>query len=284
MKTITEKSVSDMRKLNPKRCCFEEDKSKTHNHGITDDSKSFIVPFSETIKKIFEKDTNLELSQKSGTDEFYRVIKPGTELGEIKDWEKRQGSRIYLRDCLSLSIAMSINISNDPEKRVNDTGHTLMGKFVNDGKWSKSQSAINEIVKEATKAIQDLPYYKDTKLICSVPNSGDNFNLPCSVTSLLSDDIEIQDITDGFVFGSPKANLKNSLRDEKWNELEKAQISFDVKKFNVEGKNIILIDDLYQSGTTIQYIAMKLQLAGACEVYGLCFLKTRGDKDNKGAL
>ena len=284
MKKITEKSVSDMHKLNPKRCCFGEDKSEIHNHGITGDSKSFIVPFSETIKKIFEKDTNLELSQKSGTDEFYRVIKPDTELGKIKDWEKKQGSRIYLRDCLSLSIAMSINISDDSEKQASDSGHTVMGDFVYYGKWYKNQNAINEIAKEATKAIQELPYYKDTKLICSVPNSGDNFDLPRRVTSLLSANIGIQDITDGFTFGGPKANLKASPYDEKWNELEKAQISFDVKKNNVEGKNIILIDDLYQSGTTIQYIAMKLQLAGACEVYGLCFLKTRGDKDNKGAL
>ena len=281
MKKITEKSVSDMHKLDSKRCCFGEDKSKTHNYGITDDSKFFIVPFSETIKKIFEKDTNLELSQKSGTDEFYRVIKPGTELGKIKDWEKKQGSRIYLRDCLSLSIAMSINISDDSEKQASDSGHTVMGNFVYYGKWRKSQNAINEIAKEATKAIQYLPYYKDTKLICSVPNSGNNFDLPRSVTSLLSENIGIQDITDGFTFGGSKPDLKASPYDEKWNELEKAQISFDVEEFNVEGKSVILIDDLYQSGTTIQYIAMKLQQAGTREVYGLCFVKTRGDVDNR---
>ncbi len=50
--------------------------------------------------------------------------------------------------------------------------------------------------------------------------------------------------------------------------------------FNVKDKTIILIDDKYQSGITIQYIAMKLQQAGAHEVYGLSFVKTLRDKDN----
>ena len=75
--------------------------------------------------------------------------------------------------------------------------------------------------------------------------------------------------------------MKNSSVDEKGNVWETAQVSFQSNsELNVKDKTVILIDDKYQSGITIQYIAMKLQQAGACEVYGLSFIKTLSDTDN----
>ena len=75
--------------------------------------------------------------------------------------------------------------------------------------------------------------------------------------------------------------MKNSSVDEKGNVWESAQVSFQSNsELNVKDKTVILIDDKYQSGITIQYIAMKLQQDGTCEVYGLSFVKTLSDADN----
>lgn len=41
-----------------------------------------------------------------------------------------------------------------------------------------------------------------------------------------------------------------------------------------------MIDDLYQSGLTINYIAEELRAAGAHEVFGLAAVKTLRDDDN----
>ena len=88
----------------------------------------------------------------------------------------------------------------------------------------------------------------------------------------------------GFVFKGPKSSAKQFKIKKKWDVWEDAQVSFQKgRALNVEGKTIVLIDDKYQSGTTIQYIAMKLQDAGAREVYGLCFVKTLRDTDNDKA-
>ncbi|MBF0334071.1 MAG: nickel-dependent hydrogenase large subunit, partial [Alphaproteobacteria bacterium] len=43
---------------------------------------------------------------------------------------------------------------------------------------------------------------------------------------------------------------------------------------------VILIDDKYQSGVTLQYVASRLYQAGARRVYGLCAVKTMRDTDN----
>jgi len=98
---------------------------------------------------------------------------------------------------------------------------------------------------------------------------------------LVSAKIGKQDITGGFVFDGIKSSVKKSTFDGKWNVWESAQVSFqNSSAFNVNDKTVVLIDDKYQSGITIQYIAMKLQQAGVHEVYGLSFVKTLRDTDN----
>lgn len=44
--------------------------------------------------------------------------------------------------------------------------------------------------------------------------------------------------------------------------------------------SVILIDDKYQSGTTINFVASILRGAGAGAIYGLCIVKTARDTDN----
>ena len=86
-------------------------------------------------------------------------------------------------------------------------------------------------------------------------------------------------ITGHFHFGAEKKSVKSATLDDKWTAWEEAQLTFD--GVDITDKKIILIDDKYQSGTTIQYIAMKLQKAGAYQVYGLSMAKTMRDTDNQ---
>ena len=68
---------------------------------------------------------------------------------------------------------------------------------------------------------------------------------------------------------------------KKWAMWEETGLNFQkTSSADVTHKSVLLIDDVYQSGTTMQFVAMKLQEAGAGEVYGLCLTKTLGDYDN----
>lgn len=46
---------------------------------------------------------------------------------------------------------------------------------------------------------------------------------------------------------------------------------------DLEGKNILLVDDLYKSGLTMQYVAMMLKNAGCSRVFGLTLVKSLGN-------
>lgn len=42
-------------------------------------------------------------------------------------------------------------------------------------------------------------------------------------------------------------------------------------------QNILLVDDLYKSGLTMQYVAMMLKNAGCSRVFGLTLVKSLGN-------
>jgi predicted amidophosphoribosyltransferase len=50
--------------------------------------------------------------------------------------------------------------------------------------------------------------------------------------------------------------------------------AFAIQKSNVKGQRILLIDDIYDSGATINECARVLKAAGAAKVYALTLTKT----------
>lgn len=271
MKEITKDSVLAAREQSPRRKCFADEsgvqKRKTN--------PTFSVAI-ESAKKVFESQTGLELIESQKYKNYWRYLDQ-KEIEIAEEWEKSQGNLIYLRDCLSLSVAIDKNFTDNTSGQ-----YTTMGSLEHDGKHNKDQNTVNQLADRVSQIAQGLPYYKDADLICSVPPRPDkDFDLPSSVTSLVSGKIGKQDVTGGFIFGGRKTSVKTSTIDEKWNVWERAQVSFqNSPAFNINDKTVILIDDKYQSGITIQYIAMKLQQAGAYEVYGLSFVKTLRDTAN----
>ena len=272
MDEISKNSVLEAHKQEPRRKCFA-DKSGIRKYK---DRWTFSVKI-ESAKKIFEEQTGLVLYYNSDYDNYWRYTEEEDEIEVIRNWEKNQGSLIYLHDCLTLSIAIESNFKNNTPGE-----YTTMGQLEYNGKHNHDQSAISQISDRVSDLIQHLPFYKDADLVCSVPSASyKNSDLPSSVTTLVSKKIGKQDVTAGFIFKGTKSSVKSIKYDEKWDVWEKAQVSFQNNSvISVDDKTIILIDDKYQSGVTIQYIAMKLQKAGAYEVYGLSFVKTFSDTDN----
>ena len=275
MKEITREAVSEKHDLEPRRRCFASHTGLQLNKK--NGSRSFSVNFSESIRPILTAQTGLALFYSQQYNNYYRVIYSDEELELISSWEKKLGSRVFIRDCLYASIALDTNFVDNTSGQRTD-----IGNLEHRGKNSQDQDAINKLTDIVVQTIDELPYYNDADLICSVPPHPDKeFDLPSKVTSLVSSKTDKQDVTKGFVFGGQKSSVKTSTIDEKWDVWEGAKISFqNSSAFNVNNKTVVLIDDKYQSGITIQYIAMKLQQAGAHQVYGLSFVKTLRDTGN----
>lgn len=261
----------------PRRICFQTTHAGQPKRSNPPYVGTFNVPFFETVGRIFEADCGLELfGNRNFQGTYWRSIQQDDEFTKIEAWVQRQGTRVFLRDCLDLSLALGMNIAHGeggPE------GHTRLGALEARAKTAPDESAITELVKDFAATICDLPGYKDAKLITAVPpRPGKTYDLPSILAARLAAALSLTDLTGRFHFTHPKGTVKEALIEDKWAAWEQSGLSFAPA---LERRPpVIVIDDKYQSGTSIQYVASVLRAAGAGEALGICAVKTLRDTDN----
>ena len=249
--------------VHPRRTCLSVSQ---HIHNYF-----FNPPFKKAIEAFFYS----EFKKKFGINKNgkYYVKCGGYDLNQIISWVNKYQNVIFINDALPLSLVLSFYKRKDAD----GWKYTKLGNIVNAIKYRKDFSRLSYITETAAYAISSFPYYKDADCICAIPPSqGKDFDLPSHIASDLSSKVSKQNISQ-FVVAGNKKQLKQTPLDDKITELFNWDVSINT---DIRGKKIILIDDLYQSGATMMYIAMKLQTAGASAVYGLSMVKNLTNSDN----
>lgn len=275
MLPITLERFLEQRGKEPKRRIFEE---HTAVHQKTSGKHYFRPPFPESIKLIFEAETDYRLNGGSEPDNWYYYLNTEAELERAKAWEVAQGSRVFLRDCLSCSLALSLNM-----KDVQTGTRTEFGELEYQAKSHECEASTNALVDLLSAAIKELPFYNNTRLIAAVPARPGKTtrDLPGALASRLAAKLGLTDLTSHFRYGGPKDQLKEMPLAERWAAWEGAKLSLSAEgAATLKNQPVILIDDKYQSGVSVSFVAMVLQQFGASEVYGLYAVKTMRDSDN----
>lgn len=238
----------------------------------------FRPPFPESIRPVFEADTGLRLWQGNEPDNWYCYLRSEADQATVRQWVTAQGARVFLRDCLSCSIALDHNFipNSDPQK------FTPIGQLEHDAKQHQDKSSITKLMELYIEAIRSLPPYASASAITAVPaREGKPFDLPTVLAASIADQLGLEDITPLFQYAGDKGQLKETRYGERWEKLNEAQLGMRPEAAaKVSRKAIILVDDKYQSGVTANYVAMVLQQHGAARVCGLYAVKTWGDRDN----
>jgi hypothetical protein len=206
-----------------------------------------------------------------GEPAIWVPIRTDDEFEKLEEWVKEQGDRIFLRDSLAISVALSVN-------KVSKESYTTVGALECKAKNDEDQTAIEKLTELCADAIFELAHYKDTLHIAAVPPSaGKSFHLPTEICTRLATGWGLNNISSEFSRVQKKP-LRDLVLGSKWEEWESTGLRMNRELTN---QDVILIDDLYQSGTTLQFVAMKLQEAGARNVFGLCLVKSWRDTDNQ---
>lgn len=196
----------------------------------------------------------------------------------VEEWEHQQGTRVFLRDCLSCSIALDYNYTD------NTSGtHTAIGQLEYDAKNDNDESAISALAELFCNTINSLPFYKSSPLIAAVPARPGKTtpDLPTELARRIALERKLTDLTPHFQYGGQKGQVKEMLQAQRWPAWEAAALTLTPEGAqSIEGQPVILIDDKYQSGVSVNFVAMILQQFGASEVYGLYAVKTLRDTDN----
>jgi predicted amidophosphoribosyltransferase len=156
--------------------------------------------------------------------------------------------------------------------------YTKMGSAEHQAKANGDAAAVRYLTDRCLAAVTNLVLYNKCDSVCAVPPSPRKvWDLPEEITKHVAKKSQKEDISPLVRFHKAKQGVKALALCDKWGAVESAQL---VVSHNIKGRKIILIDDKYQSGTTLQFVASKLFAAGASEVLGLSCVKTWRDTDN----
>lgn len=269
---ISRDSVEKNLQQRPRRICFET----THQNALKEKPGekwlgSFSVPFRESVYPLFHKMTHLDLWHSKEHGNWWRSLKTPEEVETARKWIVAVQPLVFLRDTMALSIALA-------EHQVSEGGRSAIGELEKRAKYDGDRGAIEKLTQHCIEITGSLPYYSNVDAVCAVPpRQGKGFDLPTEIAARLAKAIDRPDATSFLSWVKQKPSLKDEQFEKKWATLEAVGL-----KCNTElgKKKVLLIDDLYQSGITMQFVAMSLIGAGATHVYGLALVKSRRDSDN----
>lgn len=231
-----------------------------------------VLPFVESFEAIAQNILSLDrfLFPSQFGNSFYRQIYSEEEYKKLETFINHFKEIVYLRDTLDLSIALSMH-ETEPGKR------TLLGEHEFMVKYRSEQLDTNTdkdaLVAEMQRCLEEMPYFKDADYICAVPSSKPFMK---EIINELSG-FGFIDISNKVSWQNKSGSLKNvETADEKLDMIQLWNLQF-AENIDLKGKTILLVDDMYQSGVTMQYIAMRMKESGAKRVFGMALVKSLGN-------
>lgn len=258
----------------PKRICF----NTTHQGALQRVNipnntvvGTINIPFDESIRCFIENETGVRVIEKNN-GKYWCPANSQDEYSKLQKFFEKYKEAVFLRDTLDCSIAISEHMKDENDR-------TDIGELEYQCKYKDDNEAFEKLTKIIIEFINNAPIYKNVDLICAVPSSTkDSKNLPQRIVDKIKDDIRKIDISDKIAWAKDKPELKELCVEKKAEVLNDTGLDIDTD--TVKDKDIIIVDDLYQSGLTMNYIAGKLKETGARKIFGISIVKSRKDTDN----
>ena len=267
-----------LRGVPPNRICFATSHANAvkPNPGPYEAKTPFRInlPFRQGVAQEFRAATGVVLRE--AQSQYGGLWAPLTEQEAVraKDWIASQGTRVFLKDFFDLSVALGERSAGTPLKE------TELGALFASAKYQQDSVAIREILarlQQTARELHSLP--SDVYITSPPPRQGKDFDLPSLLAQSMARSLRQRFEVLGTWQGE-KGQLKGVAVDEKWNELEK--IGFEVNPKIVKGgKPVLMIDDIYQSGTTVNFLRSKLTASGVARASSLTIVKAARDTDNQ---
>lgn len=251
-----------------KRLCYalSEQKLKLHDDHSGNDVKKWLnLPFRKSIAPIINSICGITVYDKKTDSGCCYPCKTDAEIAAIEKFASDYQDVVFIRDNMELSIALSMN------KYQPNGDHTRIGKLEYQAKWKEEErtAAVTELTAEMQRILDAFPYFKMADYIAAIPS---NHPFVRDIISGLTG-FKFQDVSGTLSWTSKTDEVKEAEGNDKIDLLE--SFGFTITDgLDLNDKNILLVDDLYNSGLTMQYVALKLKEAGAKRVFGICLVKS----------
>lgn len=289
-KMITEELIEDMINSVPRRfrlCDFDKSLKPPKELGDWQEDWNLIFPFQETFVPSFQEMCSsikhIPFRLTSTGTAFYSFLKnvSDSDVEAVQDWLKTIEGYVALRDCLAISFAIDYDrVGGNPDNERTHIGN-LRARAKTYGKpaTKDTYAAADGLIESCLQTLSNLTCYDSTTCIVAIPPSDPekSFDLPQYLAAGISKGLGKPDKTEAVQTITDRTASKDILLEDK---LSTVRGTIKVDNDAIQDEIVLLIDDLYQSGVTMNYVAMLLLEAGAKKVFGLSCEKTCSNDDN----
>ena len=195
------------------------------------------------------------------------------------------GRYVAIRDCLALSFALDYDhVDGCPTKPHSEVGRLRDLAKPRDGSLPTPENyklGGKGLANMCLEFLEEMSCYKTADCVVAMPSSDPDkkFYLPRNLANIFSKKLGIPNLSEHVRTVKKRPSLKNTGIEDR---LDQIQGTIHVDRGVFDAKRILLIDDVYQSGISINYVAMLLQEAGCSKIFGLACDKTCSNTDNIG--
>jgi hypothetical protein len=204
---------------------------------------------------------------------------------EIHEWIEKVGRYVAMKDMLALSFALDYEREGGNPSRAQTKVGALRAQAKPYGSRTPTkqmQAAANQLDRRCLAFLKEMSCYESADCVVAMPASDPtkSYNLPRYLAAEIAENWGREDLTQHVRTMEERDSIKSVPLSQKLDTLL-GTIKVDEGIF--EGKHVLLIDDLYQSGISMNYCALLLLKAGARKVFSLACEKTCRNDDNVSA-
>jgi hypothetical protein len=202
-------------------------------------------------------------------------------LAQARQWLETVGRYVALRDWLDQSFALDY----DRALGQLDSFRTEVGQFrfrakpLSDRATPAVRAAAEHLAGRCLAFLDEMGSYGEADAVTAAPPAkrGRPWHLPQFLASAIAAERRLSDLSAAIRTVRDRPSTKYRPLAEKLRNIS-GSVEIDAASFR--HRRVLLVDDIYQSGTTLNYIAGLLYDAGAAAVFGLICEKTSRDDDN----
>jgi hypothetical protein len=245
------------------------------------------LPFEQSYRGAFECMVDwpiLVFTSEQGVMTIYLQGTAGEEEAPecVRQWIDIVGKYVAMRDYLALSFALDYEREGgDPNRPQTEVGQLrLQAKpYGRQAPTLQTSAAADQLVDRCMVFLNEMTCYKSADCIVAMPPSDPTkeCNLPGHLARGIAAKWGREDLTGHVWTIKARDSIKGVPLAGKLDTLL-GTIEVDAGVF--EKKHVLLIDDLYQSGISMNYCALLLLQADARKIFGLACEKTCRNDDN----
>lgn len=286
---ISRDGIAEMLQRTPRRMRLASNALKAPGEFGTNADWNLIFPFRETFVPAFEAAfpllSHIPFRQVKSGKSWFSFLKnvSDLEVHDLKAWMECIQRAVGISDCLAVSFALDFDcVDGNPSNARSAIGQLReRAKPYNVQPTSDTFEAAEQLVTECVSFLVAVRSYDCVDCVVAVPSSHPS--RPYHLAEFLAKGISSRWSREDFSMHAKsvcdRMEVKNTPIAQKMATLE-GTITCDATVF--KGRNVLLVDDLYQSGVTMNYVGMLLLDVGAKRVLGLSCDKTCRNDDNAG--